>query len=130
DPWWQLNPTQADDRGDHRDAVGGCWSGLLRPRGVYVTDMIDHQVVKLPPGSSKQAELPWPVTGMAFGVAVDAAGNVYITGKGRVLKLAAGSDTQTVLPFPGLASPTGVAVDTAGSVYVTDTGRVLKLPAS
>ena len=66
-------------------------------------------------------------------VAVDAAGNVYVTDSGhdRVVKLAAGSSTQTVLPFEGLDAPEGVAVDAGGSVYVVDYvhNRVLKLAA-
>ena len=75
------------------------------------------------------------------GVAVDTAGNVYVTDSvhrdrdGRVLKLPAGSNTQVALPFTGLQNVQGVAVDTVGNVYVTDTNpngalsRVLKLPA-
>jgi serine/threonine protein kinase len=55
------------------------------------------------------------------GVAVDTAGNLYVTdnSNNRVLELAAGSSTQTVLPFTGLNYPTGVAVDTAGNLYIT-----------
>lgn len=73
------------------------------------------------------------------GVAVDAAGNIYVADgrANRVVKLAAG--VQTVLPFTGLdlsgggadESTAGVAVDGAGNVYVTDSGhhRVLEMPA-
>jgi serine/threonine protein kinase, bacterial len=66
-------------------------------------------------------------------VAVDSAGNVYVTdyfGK-RVLKLPAGSNTQVELPFTGLNTPQGVAVDSVGNVYVADAdnNQVLKLPA-
>jgi DNA-binding beta-propeller fold protein YncE len=76
-----------------------------------------------------------PFTGLnrPWGVAVDTAGDVYVTDEvnNRVLKLAAGSSNQTVLPFTGLFDPHGVAVDTAGNVYVADYGisRVLKLAA-
>lgn len=67
------------------------------------------------------------------GVAVDAAGNVYVADSchNQVVKLAAGSSTQTVLPFRGLRFPEGVAVDGAGNVYVVDhgDGRIMKLPA-
>jgi sugar lactone lactonase YvrE len=84
-----------------------------------------------------------PFTGLRgpHGVAVDAAGNVYVTDShtNRVSKLAAGSNTQTVLPFTGLdfgsnvidAATAGVAVDAAGNVYVTDHmhDRVVKLAA-
>jgi serine/threonine-protein kinase len=83
-----------------------------------------------------------PFTGLTdpygpCGVAVDAAGNVYVAGSGivvgtgRVEKLAPGASTPTVLPFTGLSDPYGVAVDTAGNVYVADRGsnRIVKLPA-
>jgi DNA-binding beta-propeller fold protein YncE len=82
---------------------------------------------------SHSAQVVLPFTGLSdpFGVAVDAAGSLYVTDfKNRVVKLAAGSNTQTVLPFTGLHGPYGVAVDSAGNLYVTDYGnnRVLKLP--
>ena len=64
------------------------------------------------------------------GVAVDGAGDVYITDSidNQVLKLAGGGP-QTVLPFTGLSDPIGVAVDGAGNVYVADytNSRVVKL---
>ena len=87
-----------------------------------------------------QSEQTLPFTGLPSpaGVAVDPAGNLYVTDTGnkRVLKLAAGSSTQTVLlrrPLTSLASgiqadlfnigtfsPIGVAVDSAGNLYVAD----------
>ena len=76
-----------------------------------------------------------PFTGLnrPYGVAVDAAGNLYVTeeNNNQVLKLAAGSTSLSVLPFTGLNHPRGVAVDTAGDVYITDysNNRVLKLAA-
>ena len=69
-----------------------------------------------------------PFTGLndPGGVAVDAAGTVYVADhdNNRVLKLAAGSATQSVLPFTGLNGPTGVAVDTAGDLYVADSTTI------
>jgi serine/threonine protein kinase, bacterial len=89
--------------------------------------------VKLPAGSSTQTELPFTGLSGPAGVAVDAAGNLYLADSrnSRVLKLAAGSSTQAVLPFTGLNFPTGVAVDAVGNLYVVDFGndRVLKLAA-
>jgi serine/threonine-protein kinase len=52
-----------------------------------------------------------PFTGLSnpLGVAVDTAGNLYVTDtyNDRVLKLPAGSSTQDVLPFTGLKNPSG-----------------------
>ena len=64
-------------------------------------------------------------------VAVDTAGNVYLTDDyERVLKLPAGSRTEVELPSKLVSGPSGLAVDTTG-VYVADASgnRVLKLPA-
>jgi sugar lactone lactonase YvrE len=85
--------------------------------------------------------LPFTDLRVPHGVAVDAAGNVYVSDShtNRVSKLVAGSNTQTVLPFTGLdlcsnnieAATAGVAVDAAGDVYVADSchNRVVKLAA-
>ncbi|MEU0505073.1 serine/threonine-protein kinase PknD [Nocardia sp. NPDC005998] len=85
------------------------------------------------PGYSSQIALPFTSVSLPTGVAVDTAGNVYVTdmASDRVLKLAAGASTPTPLPFTGLKNPQDVAVDTAGNVYVSDTSndRVLKLAA-
>ena len=73
-----------------------------------------------------------PFTGNPMCVAVDSAGNLYVTGytNNRVVKLVVGSTGQVVLPFTGLTGTWGVAVDSGGTVYVTDPGnnQVLKLP--
>jgi serine/threonine protein kinase, bacterial len=73
-----------------------------------------------------------PFTGLNYpaGVAVDTAGNVYVSDfNRRVLKLPARSNTQVELPLTGLSLGPDVAVDTAGNVYIADDIRVLKLPA-
>ncbi|WP_372507997.1 serine/threonine-protein kinase PknD [Mycobacterium barrassiae] len=84
-------------------------------------------------GYSNQIPLPFPDVRLATGVAVDAAGNTYVTdiGTDQVLVLPAGGDTPTTLPFSGLKNPRDVAVDAKGDVYVADSGndRVLRLPA-
>jgi serine/threonine protein kinase, bacterial len=80
------------------------------------------------------SQVTLPFTGLRHpeGVAVDAAGNLYVVdyGNNRVVKLAAGSSIPAVLPFTGLTSPHGVAVDATGNLYVTDgSNRVVKLAA-
>jgi serine/threonine-protein kinase len=87
--------------------------------------------------ASGQTELPF--TGIDFrlspgGVALDKAGDVYVTSEGmyeRVAELPRGSSTPTVLPFAGVAVPWGIAVNPAGDVFVTehDSNQVLKLAA-
>lgn len=87
----------------------------------------------LAPGYSSQTALPFTGISLPTGVAVDPAGNVYVTDmdSDRVLKLAAGASAPTPLPITGLKNPQDVAVDQAGNVYVSDTSndRVLKLGA-
>ncbi|MGH9062160.1 MAG: serine/threonine protein kinase, partial [Acidimicrobiales bacterium] len=100
---------------------------------VYVTsEGMYGRVVKLPPGSSSPAVLPFNGLYQPQALAVDSASAVYVTDfNNRVVKLTDGSNDQTVLPFDGLNYPEGVAVDTDGSVYVADRGnnRVVKLAA-
>ena len=126
------------------------FTGLRLPHGVavdaagnvYVAETRTNQVFKLAAGSTTPTVLPFTgldlfddgvIDASTAGVAVDAAGNVYVSDSGheRVVKLAAGSSTQTVLPFRGLRSPHGVAVDSAGAVYVVNysDGQVMKLAA-
>lgn len=89
-----------------------------------------------PQEASGQSVLPF--NGIDFrlspgGVALDSAGDVYVTSEGmygRVVKLTAGSNATTVLPFHGLYQPQGLAVDGAGTVYVADfNNRVVSLAA-
>jgi serine/threonine protein kinase, bacterial len=88
------------------------------------------------PAAAGQSVLPF--NGIDFrlspgGVALDRAGDVYVTSEGmygRVVELAPGSSSPTVLPFTGLYQPQGLAVDNAGAVYVADfNNRVVKLTA-
>jgi sugar lactone lactonase YvrE len=67
--------------------------------------------------TNRQSVLPFKAVD---GLAVDAAGNVYVSDNDRVLRLANGSGAPTVLPFSGLQHPGNVTVDAAGNVYVTD----------
>jgi DNA-binding beta-propeller fold protein YncE len=89
--------------------------------------------------SSPQVVLPFTGLGDPEGVAVDSAGDLYVTDANRVLKLPAGSASQEVVPFSGLTNSAGVAVDSAGNLYLVvfmgeyrgPNGKycVLKLPA-
>ncbi|WP_409347565.1 serine/threonine-protein kinase PknD [Mycobacterium montefiorense] len=90
------------------------------------------------PSKEASGQTTLPFAGIDFrlspgGVAVDQAGNVYVTSEGmygRVVELPAGSSTSTVLPFNGLYQPQGLAVDDTGTVYVADfNNRVVKLTA-
>ena len=83
------------------------------------------------------ASLP-PFTGLGdpTGIAVDAAGDVFVADAGNndVVEMsgdATSSSQQVTLPFTGLNGPQGVAVDAKGDVFVADTGngRVVELPA-
>ncbi|MDT5233975.1 MAG: hypothetical protein QOI39_4475 [Mycobacterium sp.] len=68
---------------------------------VYVTDA-GNRVLKLPVGSSTQVELPFAGLNSPAGVAVDAAGDVYVSDRGnnRVLKLPVGSSTRSSCRSP------------------------------
>jgi len=75
-----------------------------------------------------------PLTGLSspLGVAVDRAGDVFLTYGDTVAdlpKLAAGYGPQTALPFNGLSDPRSVALDSGGNLFVADTGnsRIVEL---
>jgi beta-lactam-binding protein with PASTA domain/sugar lactone lactonase YvrE len=62
--------------------------------------------------------------GLTSGVALDAAGDVYITdsSNSQVVEVPAGGSTQTTVGS-GFSGPSSVAVDGAGDVFVADTGN-------
>jgi streptogramin lyase len=113
------------------DAYGMNGGGVDRGGGCCVP----VHVVKSAPGSDPPTVLMIITTsslgGGPNGMAVDAAGTVYVGNSTRVLKLEAGADTHTVLPFTQLRGVVDVAVDSAGNVYVVDAEQkqVLKLAA-
>ena len=106
---------------------------------VYIADTLDHAVRKVTPdgvittlagtgnpgysgdgGPANRARLNQP-----RGVAVDAAGNVYVadTGNNQVRRIDALGTITTVDTGGALSDPRGVAVDRAGNVYIADTGN-------
>lgn len=86
-------------------------------------------VLKYSPGNSFPMSLPFTDLKRVGGVAVDAAGGIYVVDRGtnRVLHLLPGASAPTEVPFSGLNHPRGIALDGTGNVYVTDFSRVLKL---
>ena len=86
--------------------------------------------MKVPAGGGAQTTV---LSGLSSptGVAVDAAGNVFIveSGSGIVVEVTPAGVLTTLVS--GLSSPNGVAVDTAGDVFIADKGnnRVVKVPA-
>lgn len=65
-----------------------------------------------------------------YGVAVDAAGNVYAADSQRIWKLGPGSSHATKLHPSYHVTPNAIAVDARGNVYVADLSRhrVVKMP--
>jgi uncharacterized protein (TIGR03437 family) len=125
-------------------AEGVCADGL---GNIFVSDTANHRIRKIDvfgtittvagtgaPGVSgdggvaTQAQLRTP-----YGIAVDAAGNLYIAdlGNNRVRRVAAGTGAISTYPDPSLIlnSPRNVAVDAAGNLYVAEFGgnRILRV---
>jgi sugar lactone lactonase YvrE len=104
------------------------------------TYYVSFAISKLAPASSGVASPAYstsPLTiGSGFngpaGIAVDAAGNVYVTDNGNdaVKEIPAGNGTPVSIGS-GFDDPFGVAVDAAGNVYVGDfaNNAVKKIPA-
>lgn len=99
---------------------------------VYAPDGLD--VVKLPIGTEgRRWDSPQVFSFDAVrnitAVAVDAAGDIYVTDptENQVLKLDVRTGVQEVLGFTALDLPDGIAVDSAGTVYVGDLNGVTAL---
>ncbi|MCB9438693.1 MAG: protein kinase [Mycolicibacterium sp.] len=92
---------------------------------VYLT--ADKRVVAVT--GDQQRDLPFAGLVGGAGIAVDAAGAVYVGDAGdrdhrqvRVLKLAPGATDPVELPFDRLTDTDGIAVNAADEVYVTNAG--------
>jgi sugar lactone lactonase YvrE len=151
----------SSDLGDNGPATSAL---LSSPRGVavdasgnlYIADLGDDRVRKVSNGvittvaghgrlSVGDIGDNGPATGAAVkyprGVAVDAAGNLYIAdvGNGRIRKVSngvittvAGGGTSRLgdngpATSAALALPTGVAVDASGNLYIADDRRIRKV---
>lgn len=108
---------------------------------IYVADTQNStgQIVELPPGGGDLVTVPTSqfskLRGGSLvtptGVAVDAAGNLYVSDPGadngpQVIEFPGGSGPGSAsfpLNFKGLNSPAGIALDPSGNLYVADFGN-------
>jgi hypothetical protein len=129
-------------------AVDGAGNVYITDNG---TDFKDPQVLKVSADGSTQTQISpssWFTGATAhspMGVALDAAGNLYITDDGnsaanpavpaQIVKIPAGSGTPVAINTGSacsLSTPVGVAVDAAGNLYIADPNNhcVVKVPPS
>lgn len=130
------------------------WNVAVDKTGnVFVADMSNNTIRKIArddrvttlagqPGKSGSADGPGneALFNDPFAVAVDSAGNVYVSDSGNntVRKITSGGVVTTLAGLPGhtgdadgngndarFSNPQGLVVDTAGNIYVADTGNSL-----
>lgn len=104
------------------------------PGNMFISDLpCGGRVLSLPTGSSTATLMPFVDAGTPAAIAVDAAGDVFVTDNQnpRVLELKAGTSRPMPLPFTGLKKPSGIAIDSSGNVFVSDASlnTVFKLAA-
>jgi sugar lactone lactonase YvrE len=118
--------------------VGSCYGIAVGPGGVvYVIDTWRSDSNRIQEFSSANGvdyvsaghiatpEIP---QGTAFHLAVDSAGNVYVTDTvgDLLLKYSPSGGTPVTIGAGVLSGPTAVAVDAVGDVYVSDSGHLMK----
>src|SRR5262249_30094259 len=90
---------------------------------VYVSDTNNNRVVKIPSGCGSAGCQTTVASSLnqPHGIAVDAAGNLYVAETGGVLEI---SSTQTSFLLTGTQlssnAPLDVALDQSGSLYIAD----------
>lgn len=88
---------------------------------LYVADSGTGDVIEVPGGWGAPVTLASGLTN-PHGVAVDAAGNVYVSSDNQVSEYPVGGGA--AIPMgTGYRTPQAVAVDASGTVYVADTGN-------
>jgi sugar lactone lactonase YvrE len=99
------------------------------PANLYVTDQNGAKVDKVNT-SSNTTTTAFADTNSVKGVALDPAGNLYVTNAinpGSITELPAGSTTTVTLALQGLNLPYGIGFDQAGNLYVTNEGSPYSL---
>ena len=117
-------------------------SGVCAQQGVAVDGMgnvfvasFNGEVLEVPANGGAQTVLYNPVGSHPVGIAVDAAGDLFIADVGlkTVVEVPAGCTSASCqsLVGSGWNQPNDVAVDAAGDVFVTDAGQqeVIEVPA-
>jgi gliding motility-associated-like protein len=96
---------------------------------LYVYDDIDSRIKKMPAGGG--AIVTIATIPSIYGIAADAAGNVYYTLHTAVMKLPAGGGPSVTIAT-GFSALQGIAVDAAGNIFVADENdnAVKKIPAN
>jgi len=114
------------------DSNGNPTGGNLQATG-FVGGLGQGPAIAFGPGAQSALTVTAGGGGLSnpAGVAVDAAGDVFIADMGnyRVVKIPAGGGAQTIVGDESFA-PQGVAVDGAGNVFVVDSSnyRVVEVP--
>lgn len=126
--------------------AAGCSSSATPPAppppassAMYVTDFANQAVLVYSQNANCNCAprrfLQGGNTGLAgpAGVAVDAAGAIYVTNEAvntlRVYPPGASGNAPSILTITGLFSPVGVAVDGAGNVYVVNSASSGGIPS-